>query len=204
MDIGGVINQGIYSVLFAFLLVNIFETTGTIIGVAEQGGFMKNGHLPRAKPALFADATATMVGSLLGTSPSSPYIESSAGVAAGGKTGLTSFFVAALFAVSIFFTPIIGAISNVAAITAPVLIIVGCFMMEGLAHINWKKFDEAFPAFAVIMSMPLTSSIATGIAVGFITYPLLKLAIGKGKGVHWIIYVFAIIFVLQMLYFPAN
>lgn len=204
LDIVGVFKQGIYSVLFAFLLVTIFETTGTIIGVAEQGGFMKNGHLPRAKPALFADAAATMVGSTFGTSPSSAYIESSAGVAAGGRTGLTTVVVAGFFAVSIFFTPIIGAIANVAAITAPVLIIVGCLMMDGLAHIKWKKFDEAFPAFAVIMAMPLTSSIATGIAIGFITYPLLKLATGKGKEIHWIIYLFAVIFILQMLYFPAN
>ncbi|GIN93084.1 guanine permease [Siminovitchia terrae] len=204
LDISGVFKQGLYSILFAFLLVTIFETTGTIIGVAEQGGFMKNGQLPRAKSALFADASATMVGSMFGTSPSSAYIESSAGVAAGGKTGMTTLVVAALFAVSVFFTPIIGAIANVAAITAPVLIIVGCFMMDGLAHIKWRKFDEAFPAFAVIMAMPLTSSIATGIAVGFITYPLLKLVTGKGKEIHWIIYLFAVIFVLQMLYFPAN
>ncbi|HLR40232.1 MAG TPA: NCS2 family permease [Virgibacillus sp.] len=204
MDIGGVFTHGLYTVVFAFLLVTIFDTTGTMIGVAEQAGFMKNGQFPRAKAALLADATATTVGSLFGTSPSSAYVESTSGVTAGGRTGLTSIVVAGLFALSIFFTPIVGAIADVPAITAPVLIIVGCFMMEGLARIDWKTFDESFPAFAIILTMPLTSSIATGISIGFITYPLLKLVSGKGKDVHWILYVFGIIFVLQMMFFPAH
>src|SRR5690625_2720744 len=204
MDIDGVFTNGLYTVVFAFLLVTIFDTTGTMIGVAEQAGFMKHGQMPRAKWALLADATATTVGSMFGTSPSTAYVESTSGVTAGGRTGLTSLVVAGLFALSIFFTPIIGAIANVPAITAPVLIIVGCFMMEGLARIDWKTFDESFPAFAIILTMPLTSSIATGISIGFITYPLLKLVSGKGKDVHWILYVFGIIFVLQMIFFPAH
>lgn len=204
IDIGGVFANGLYTVVFAFLLVTIFDTTGTMIGVAEQAGFMRNGKLPRAKSALIADATATTVGSMFGTSPSTAYIESTAGVAAGGRTGLTSLVVAGLFTLSIFFTPVIGAIAGLPAITAPVLIIVGCFMMEGLARIDWKTFDEAFPAFAIILTMPLTSSIATGISIGFITYPLLKLVSGKGKDVHWILYFFGIVFVLQMIFFPAH
>jgi AGZA family xanthine/uracil permease-like MFS transporter len=144
------------------------------------------------------------VGSTFGTSPSSAYIESSAGVAAGGRTGLTALVVAVLFAVSMFFSPLISAISSLPAITAPVLIIVDCFMMEGLSRIDWKVFDEAFPVFAIILSMPLTSSIATGIAIGFITYPLMKLVGGKGKEVHPILYVFGVIFVIQMVFFPAH
>lgn len=204
IDVGGVFSHGLYTVVFAFLLVTIFDTTGTMIGVAEQAGLMKDGNLPRAKQALLADATATTVGSLFGTSPATAYVESTSGVAAGGRTGLTSVVVAILFALSIFFSPIIQAIADLPAITAPVLIIVGCFMMEGLARIDWKTFDEAFPAFAIILTMPLTSSIATGIAIGFITYPLLKLVSGKGKNVHWLIYVFGIIFVLQMVFFPAH
>ncbi|GAB3060895.1 NCS2 family permease [Virgibacillus ainsalahensis] len=204
IDIGGVFANSLYTVVFAFLLVTIFDTTGTMIGVAEQAGFMKNGNFPRAKQALLADASATTVGSMFGTSPSTAYIESSSGVAAGGRTGLTSIVVAALFALSIFFTPIIQIVANIPAITSPVLIIVGCFMMEGLAKIDWKSFDEAFPAFAVILTMPFTSSIATGIAIGFITYPLLKLAGGKGREVHWILYLFAIIFLLQMIFFPVH
>ena len=204
LDITGVFSHGLYTVVFAFLLVTIFDTTGTMIGVAEQAGFMKNGHMPRAKSALLADATATTVGSLFGTSPSSAYVESTSGVAAGGRTGLTSMVIALLFALSIFFKPIVEAIAGLPSITAPALIIVGCFMMEGLARIDWKTFDEAFPAFAIILTMPLTSSIATGIAIGFITYPLMKLVSGKGKEVHWIIYVFGVIFLLQMIFFPAH
>lgn len=204
MDIAGVFSNSLYTVVFAFLLVTIFDTTGTMVGVAEQAGFMRNGNLPRAKSALLADATATTVGSMFGTSPSSAYVESTSGVAAGGRTGLTSIVVAVLFTLSIFFTPIIRVIANLPAITAPVLIIVGCFMMEGLARIDWKTFDEAFPAFAIILIMPLTSSIATGISIGFITYPLLKLVSGKGKDVHGLLYLFGIIFILQMVFFPAH
>lgn len=204
MDIGGVFSHGLYTIVFAFLLVTIFDTTGTMIGVAEQAGILKDGKLPRVKSALMADALATTAGAALGTSPSSAYIESSTGVAAGGRTGLTSLVVALLFLASLFFSPVISAISALPAITAPVLIIVGCFMMEGLARIDWKTFDEAFPAFAIILSMPLTSSIATGIAIGFITYPLMKLVSGKGKEVHPLLYIFGVIFILQMIYFPAH
>ncbi|WP_079480791.1 NCS2 family permease [Halobacillus salinus] len=205
IDIAGVVSNGLYTVIFAFLLVTIFDTTGTMVGVAEQAGFIrKDGSLPRARAALTADATATTVGAMFGTSPSSAYIESSSGVAAGGRTGLTTMVVAGLFILSMFFSPVVGAVSGVPAITAPVLIIVGCFMMEGLAKVNWGSFDDAFPAFITILIMPLTSSIATGIAFGFITYPLLKLVKGKGKEVHWILYVFAIIFILQMIFFPGH
>ncbi|WP_405100165.1 NCS2 family permease [Oceanobacillus sp. FSL H7-0719] len=204
LDIAGVFSHGLYTVIIAFLLVTLFDTTGTIIGVAEQGGFMKKGKLPRSKQALMADATATTAGAMFGTSPSTAYIESTAGVAAGGRTGLTSLIVAALFAVSIFFTPIISAVANVPAITSPVLIIVGSFMMQGLAKVDWRSFDEAFPAFITLLAMPFTASIATGIAVGFITYPLMKLAKGKGKEVHWLIYVFAVLFLLQLIFFPMS
>jgi AGZA family xanthine/uracil permease-like MFS transporter len=204
LDIAGVFTHGLYTVVFAFLLVTIFDTTGTMIGVAEQAGLIKDGKFPRAKSALIADAVATTVGSTLGTSPSSAYIESSAGVAAGGRSGLTAFVVAILFLIALFFSPFVSAISALPSITAPILIIVGCFMMEGLAKVNWKKFDEAFPAFAIILTMPLTSSIATGIAIGFITYPLMKLVSGKGREVHPILYVFGVIFVIQMIFFPAH
>src|SRR5699024_4023605 len=157
----------------AFLLVTIFDTTGTMIGVAEQANLMKDGTLPRARAALTADAIATTVGASLGSTPSSAYVESTSGVSVGGRTGLTTVVVAFLFIVTLFFSPIIASISSLAAITSPALIVVGSYMMSGLAHIEWGKFDEAFPAFAVILMMPLTSSIATGISVGFILYPLL-------------------------------
>ncbi|KGX93226.1 guanine permease [Pontibacillus halophilus JSM 076056 = DSM 19796] len=195
-----IVTEGLYIVIFAFLLVTIFDTTGTIIGVAEQAGYMKDGKLPNAKPALLADAVATSVGATFGTSPSTAYIESTTGVAAGGRTGLTSVVVASLFFVSMFFSGIIQAIANVPSITAPVLIIVGCFMIENLSRIDWKTFDESFPAFAILLAMPLTSSIAEGIAIGFITYPLLKLVSGKGKEVHWLLYLFAVIFAVYLIF----
>lgn len=204
LDILGVFQHGLYTVVFAFLLVAIFDTTGTMIGVAEQAGIMKDGKLPRAKQALFADALATTAGSVLGTTPCSAYVESSAGVAAGGRTGLTTLTVSIFFLLSLFFSPLIESIASLSAITSPALIVVGCFMMEGLAHVRWKQFDEAFPAFAIMIMMPLTSSIATGIAIGFITYPLLKLFNGKGKEVHPILYVFGVIFAIQMVFFPAH
>ncbi len=204
LDIGGVFSNGLYTVVFAFLLVTIFDTTGTMLGVAEQAGLMKDGKFPRVKSALMGDAVATTVGATLGTSPSSSYIESSAGVAAGGRSGLTALVVAVLFLIALFFSPFVSAISALPAITAPILIIVGCFMMEGLAKVNWTDFDDAFPAFAIILTMPLTSSIATGIAIGFITYPLMKLVNGKGREVHPILYFFGVIFILQMIYFPAH
>ncbi|MFK4391394.1 AGZA family xanthine/uracil permease-like MFS transporter [Peribacillus frigoritolerans] len=204
IDIAGVFTNSLYSIVFAFLLVTIFDTTGTLIGVTEQAGLTKDGKIPRAKKAFLGDAIATTVGSMFGTSPSTAYVESSTGVAAGGRTGLTATVVAILFAVSIFFSPLISAISSVQAITAPVLIIVGCFMMEGLAKVNWKVFDESFPAFAIILTMPLTSSISTGIAIGFITYPLMKVFSGKGKSVHPLIYIFGLIFLVQLIFFPTH
>ncbi|USK77530.1 NCS2 family permease [Peribacillus frigoritolerans] len=204
IDIAGVFTNSLYSIVFAFLLVTIFDTTGTLIGVTEQAGLTKDGKIPRAKKAFLGDAIATTVGSMFGTSPSTAYVESSTGVAAGGRTGLTATVVAILFAASIFFSPLISAISSVQAITAPVLIIVGCFMMEGLAKVNWKIFDEAFPAFAIILTMPLTSSISTGIAIGFITYPLMKVFSGKGKSVHPLIYIFGLIFLVQLIFFPTH
>ncbi|WP_342614128.1 NCS2 family permease [Peribacillus frigoritolerans] len=204
IDIAGVFTNSLYSIVFAFLLVTIFDTTGTLIGVTEQAGLTKDGKIPRAKKAFLGDAIATTVGSMFGTSPSTAYVESSTGVAAGGRTGLTATVVAILFAASIFFSPLISAISSVQAITAPVLIIVGCFMMEGLAKVNWKIFDEAFPAFAIILTMPLTSSISTGIAIGFITFPLMKVFSGKGKSVHPLIYIFGFIFLIQLIFFPTH
>src|SRR5699024_5604781 len=204
LDIAGVFSHSLYTVVFAYLLVTIFDTTGTMIGVAEQANLMKDGKLPKAKAALTADAVATTVGATLGSTPSSAYVESSSGVAVGGRTGLTTLVVAILFIITLFFSPIVAAISSLSAITAPALIIVGNFMMAGLANVNWKEFDEAFPTFAVVIMMPLTSSIATGIAVGCITYPLLKLMSGKGKDVHPILYVFGVIFVLQMIFFPGH
>jgi len=139
---------------------------------------------------------------MFGTSPTSAYVESSAGVAVGGRTGLTTLTVAILFIGAAFFGPFVSALSGVAAITAPALIIVGSLMIGTVKHIEWDSFDEAFPAFLIILTMPLTSSIATGIALGFIFYPLMKIVKGKGKQVPILLYVFALLFVYQLLFLP--
>lgn len=204
LDLAGVFSNGLYAIIFAFLLVTIFDTTGTMVAVSEQAGLVKDGKFPRAKKAFLGDSIATTVGAAFGTSPSTAYVESSTGVAAGGRTGLTAVVVAGLFFVAMFFSELISVISSLPSITAPVLIIVGCFMMEGLSKINWPSFDEAFPAFVIILTMPLTSSISTGIAFGFISYPLLKLFSGKGKDVHPLIYIFGVLFLIQMIFFPAH
>ncbi|MBW0931959.1 NCS2 family permease [Priestia megaterium] len=199
---GDVIHHDLYTVVFSFLLVTIFDTTGTMVGVAQQAGLMKGNKMPRVRQALLADSFGTTIGALFGTSPTTAYVESSSGVAAGGRTGLTGVTVALLFIVAAFFSPVVSSVSGVAAITSPALIIVGSLMMGAVAKINWNDFDEAFPAFLVVLAMPLTSSIATGIALGFISYPLMKLVKGKGKQVHPLVYVFAVLFLYQLIFLP--
>ena len=199
---GDVVQYGLYGVVFSFILVTLFDTTGTMLGVARQAGIMKDSKLPRARQAFLGDSLATMIGSMFGTSPTTAYVESSSGVALGGRTGLTSLVVAVLFMVTAFFSPLVGSLSGVAAITAPALIIVGSLMIGAVKDIKWEHIDEAFPAFLVILLMPLTSSISTGIAVGFITYPILKLVKGRSKDVHPLMYVFAVLFIIQLVFMP--
>ncbi|WP_411342715.1 NCS2 family permease [Paenibacillus sp. WLX1005] len=200
LDIAGVFSNGLYTIIFTFLLITLFDTTGTMLGVAEQAGLLKDGKFPRSRGALLADAVGTTTGALLGTSPTSAYIESSTGVAAGGRTGLTALTVSVLLALTLFFAPIVSVISGIPAITSPALIIVGYFMISVVSKINWKDLEEAFPAFLIIILMPLTHSIATGIGFGFIFYPVLKLLRGKGKEVHPIFYVFAVLFLIQLVF----
>jgi len=197
---GDVITHSLYAVVFSFILVTIFDTTGTMVGVANQAGLMKNGKMPRARQALLSDSLATVIGSIFGTSPTTAYIESTSGVAAGGRTGLTSLTVAGLFILAAFFAPLVSAVSNIAAITAPALIIVGSMMMGNIAKIRWDELDEAFPAFLTILSMPLTSSISTGIALGFISYPILKIVKGKWREIHPLLYIFAVLFFIQLAF----
>src|SRR5690606_32126815 len=141
--VGDVVSHGLYGVVFAFLIVTLFDTTGTMIGVAKQAGLMKGNTLPRARHALLADSVAASIGSMFGTSPTSAYIESSSGVAVGGRTGLTTLTVAVLFIGAAFFSPVVSALSGVSAITAPALIIVGSLMIGAVKHIDWDSFDEA-------------------------------------------------------------
>lgn len=199
---GDVITYSLYGVVLSFLLITIFDTTGTMIGVAKRAGLMKGESLPNAKHALLADAVATSVGSMFGTTPTSAYIESSAGVATGGRTGLTTLTVAGLFLVSAFFAPLVGAVSGIPAITAPALIIVGSMMIGAVKEIDWDTLDEAFPAFLVILAMPLTSSIAIGLAFGFISYPILKVFTGKWRELNWFVIVIAILFFILVAFLP--
>jgi len=200
--IADVFEYGMFGIVISFLLVTLFDTTGTMIGVAKQAGLMKGNTMPRARQALLADSVATTIGSMFGTSPTSAYIESSSGVAVGGRTGLTSVTVAVLFIIAAFFGPLVSSLSSVAAITAPALIIVGSLMISAVKNIEWDEFDEAFPAFIIILSMPLTSSIATGIELGFILYPLLKIFKGQASKVHPLLYIFAALFLYQLLFLP--
>ncbi|MBC1308967.1 NCS2 family permease [Listeria booriae] len=199
---GDVVTYSLYGVVLSFLLITIFDTTGTMIGVAKRAGLMKGESLPNAKHALLADAVATSVGSMFGTTPTSAYIESSAGVATGGRTGLTTLTVAGLFIVSAFFAPLVGAVSGISAITAPALIIVGSMMIGAVKEIDWNTLDEAFPAFLVILAMPLTSSIAIGLAFGFISYPILKVFTGKWRELNWFLIVIAILFFILVAFLP--
>ncbi|MCC5467812.1 NCS2 family permease [Pelosinus baikalensis] len=201
MNVSGVFEQGLYAVVFTFLLITLFDTTGTMLGVAEQAGLLKDGKFPRVRGALLADAVGTTVGAALGTSPTSAYVESSSGVAVGGRTGLTAVVTAILLLITLFFAPIAKMLASIPAVTAPALIIVGFFMMSGLRSIDWNDLEEAFPAFLIVIAMPLTYSIATGIGVGFIVYPILKVLRGKGRTVHPILYVFAILFFIQLGFF---
>ncbi|SNS83421.1 putative MFS transporter, AGZA family, xanthine/uracil permease [Bacillus sp. OK838] len=199
-SIADVINYGLYGVVFSILLVMLFDTTGALLGIVRQAGLLKDNKLEESGSAFFADSIGTTVGAMFGTSPTAASVESSAGVGAGGKTGLTALVVAILFLITAFFSPLIGAVSNVAAITAPSLIIVGSMMIKSINEIDWTHFDESFPAFLVIVAMPLTSSIANGIALGFIAYPILKMARGKFREVHPFVYLFAILFLYQLIF----
>ncbi|CAM3859231.1 NCS2 family permease [Cytobacillus oceanisediminis] len=185
-------------VVLTFLFVDFFDTAGTLVGVANQAGLMKDNKLPRAGKALFADSAATVVGAIFGTSTTTSFIESSSGVAAGARTGFASVVTAGLFLLSLFFFPLLEVITS--AVTAPALIIVGVLMVASLGNIDWNKFEVAVPAFLTIIVMPLSYSIATGIAVGFIFYPITMIVKGRTKEIHPVMYVLFVIFILYFIF----
>ncbi len=185
-------------VILTFLFVDFFDTAGTLYAVANQAGFVKDNKLPRAGKALLADSSATSIGAILGTSTTTAYIESASGVAAGGRTGFTSVVTSLLFLVALFFSPLLAVVT--AQVTAPALIIVGILMASSLGLIDWKRFEIAVPAFMTVIAMPLTYSIATGIAMGFILYPVTMLAKGKGKEVHPIMYALFFVFLAYFIF----
>jgi len=197
-------------VILVFLLLNLFDTVGTLIGVTKQAGFLdKEGKLPRGNKALQADASSAVIGSVLGCSTVTSYIESSAGVTAGGRTGLANMFTAFLFLLAIFFHPLVQAVGEgvktdsgavLYPAIAPALIIVGSFMIRHLKDIDWDDITDSIPAFLAAIAMPFTFSITEGISWGIISYCFLKLVSGKYKDVHWIIYLFAVIFILRYIF----
>lgn len=189
------------TVILTFLFVDFFDTAGTLVGVANQAGLMKDNKLPRAGRALLADSSATVIGAVLGTSTTTSYIESSSGVAAGARTGFASVVTAGLFLIALFFSPLLSVVTS--AVTAPALIIVGVLMVASLGKIDWTKFEIAVPAFLTIISMPLTYSIATGIAIGFVFYPITMIVKGNAKAIHPIMYFLFIIFIVFLAYNPV-
>jgi len=195
-DFSHIFSLDMLFILFTFLFVDMFDTVGTLIGVADKADMLNEKHeLPRVKHALFADAVGTTLGAVFGTSTVSTYVESASGVAAGGRTGLTSFTVVIMFAISLFFAPLFIMIP--ASATAPVLVLVGLFMMSPIKKIDFNDFTEAIPAFLTIVIMPLTYSIAEGIIFGMLSYVILKLLTGKHKQLSLIMYVIAVLFILK-------
>jgi len=212
MNLSGAMELGLLSIVFVFLFMDIFDTVGTLAGVGEVGGFMRAGKLPRAGKAMLTDAVGTCIGAACGTPTVTSFIESAAGISSGGRSGLTSVVTGLAFLAALFFSPLIKMIGGgylmpngtlLHPVTAPALIIVGSMMLVPVTKIDWKDYTESIPAFLVIIMMPLTFSIATGIAFGFISYAALKLFSGRGKEVSWLVYLLALIFILRFVYLRA-
>ncbi|MBD1388929.1 NCS2 family permease [Neiella sp. HB171785] len=200
LDIAGAFDVAMISVIFAFLFVDLFDTAGTLMAVAQRGNLLDDkGNLPRLRKALLADSTATVAGSVLGTSSTTSYIESGAGVAEGGRTGLTAVVVGGLFLLSLFFAPLAGMVPAYA--TAGALFYVAVLMLSGLTKVSWDDISEAAPAAVVAIMMPLTYSIANGIALGFVSYAVIKLFSGRGKDVSIAVWILAALFVIKMIVF---
>ncbi|NYI02251.1 NCS2 family permease [Cupriavidus plantarum] len=202
LDISGALSIGIINVVLVFFLVELFDATGTLMGVANRAGLLKAGKMHRLNKALMADSTAIMAGSLLGTSSTTAYIESASGVQAGGRTGLTAVTVAALFLACLFLAPLAGTVPAYA--TAPALLYVSCLMLRELVDIEWNDVTEAVPAVLTALGMPFTYSVANGVAFGFITYAALKLLTGRARDVPVIVWIIALVFVFKFYYLPGH
>ncbi|WP_298448489.1 NCS2 family permease [Marinobacter sediminicola] len=203
MDIAGALNVGMISIVFAFLFVDLFDTSGTLIGAAQRGGLLdKDGKLPRLGRALMSDSVATMSGAALGTSTTTSYIESTAGISAGGRTGLTAVVVALLFLACLLLAPIASIIPAYA--TAPALLYVAVLMTGGLKLIDWDDITDAAPAVVTALVMPLTFSIANGIALGFITYAVIKALSGRWSDLNVSVIVISVVFILKFMFLDAG
>ncbi len=200
LDIAGAFEVGMLSVIFAFLFVDLFDTSGTLIAVAQRGKLLdENGTLPRLGKALLADSTATVAGSMLGTSTTTSYVESTAGVAAGGRTGLTAVVVGLLFLLSLLFSPLAAMVPAYA--TAGPLFYVAVLMLAGLVNVNWDDLSEAVPVAVICITMPLTFSIANGIAFGFISYVAVRIFSGKFSSLNLSVLFLALLFLAKFAFY---
>jgi AGZA family xanthine/uracil permease-like MFS transporter len=187
-----------YVVLFLFM--DVFDTIGTLIGVTQEAGLIKDNKLPRAGRAMLADATGTVVGAAMGTSTVTSYIESAAGVEQGGRTGLTALVVAGCFVAALMLAPVIAMIGSLPAVTAPALVIVGAMMIRNVVHITWSDYSESIPAFLTIVGIPLCFNIGDGLALGFIAYPIIKLLSGRWRQVSWLMAILALVLIAYFLF----
>jgi adenine/guanine/hypoxanthine permease len=191
------------SIIFVFLMIDLFDTVGTLVGVAELGGFTKQGgELPRARQALFSDSIATMAGAAFGTSTVTSYVESCSGISDGARTGLANIVTGGLFILAIFFAPVVKMFGSYHPIIAPALIMVGFMMMRGVKYINWEDPTDGLPAFLTIIFIAFSMKITEGIGIGIMSYTLLKLTTGKWRAINWQLVVLSILFAIQFFYLP--
>ena len=202
LDLRSAAKLGLGELVFVSFFVDLFDNVGTLVGVCEQGGFLRDGKLPRASRALLADAIGTIVGALTGTSTVTSYIESASGVAAGGRTGLGNIVIAGLFFAAAFCAPIVAAIPSYA--TAPALILVGALMCGAVAAVKWDDLTDAVPAFLTLIATPLTFSIATGLSMGLISFTFLKLCSGRAKQISPLIWVLTALFLLRYIFLGSE
>jgi len=206
LDIIGALDIELFTVVFTFLILDLFDTIGTLVGVASEGGLLKNGKLPRAEKALLADAVGSVTGACCGTSTVTSYVESATGIASGARSGLANVFTAFMFIIALFFYPVVKMIGGgidggdgmiYYPTIAPILILVGIYMIKGIRKIPWEDLSESVPAFITIIFIPFSFRITEGIGLGFITYVLLKIAGGKSKEIPFLLWIFALIFILR-------
>ncbi|MDY0169609.1 MAG: NCS2 family permease [Thermoguttaceae bacterium] len=204
MDLRGALSLAMLPFILIFLFMDLFDTLGTLLGVSEQAGLVKDNRLPRAREAFMSDAIGTAAGAAMGTSTVTSFIESTAGVEQGGRTGLTACTTAMLFLGALFFAPIVRMVGDYPAITAPALVLVGAMMMRNVAKIDWSDYTEAMPSFLMVVGIPLTYSIGDGLALGFIAYPIIKLAGGRRREVKWLMLVMAAVLTAYFFFLRAE
>jgi adenine/guanine/hypoxanthine permease len=199
MDLKGALAPAMIPFIIVFLFMVLFDTVGTLIGIAEQAGLMRDNRLPRARQAFVSDALGTTLGACLGTSTVTSYIESAAGVEQGGRTGLTAVVAGLLFLLALFFSPVIAMVGSYAPVTAPALVLVGAMMIRNVSRIDWQDPTEAIPSFLVILGVPLSYSIGDGLALGFMAYPIIKLLAGRSREIGWVLGVLALVLLAYFL-----